>query len=315
MHINTIAHSASSSRILIGGPDGYCAILSTSPDARPEDKLELKGHVGDVLDVRWFPSDEVCYAALDHADAGKVVLTASSDLSIRVFSAKDGVNPRILRGHTRAITSLSIIGVGRQVLSAGKDGTIRLWDVGSGRETKKWEVEKRRAIEGLIVIDDPIGKAALRGVGEERVIIAACQSGHLWILPWSGPGLSVEPVVQSNLVCIAYSQELGVLATGHTNGVIAIRSLQSVLDQDGPNLRFVRRNESPIYSLVFTGMDLLLGTAAGLPCRLSVRQAGEGVEVWVKEEYAGWEAVGVESWSVSRDGVWCAGGEGGVRRY
>ncbi len=60
----------------------------------------------------------------------------------------------------------------------------------------------------------------------------------------------------------------------------------------------------------------MVGTAAGLPCRLSVDVAEEGIRVGVKEELAGWEAVGVEAWAISAEGgIWCAGGEGGVRRY
>jgi proteasomal ATPase-associated factor 1 len=41
-----------------------------------------------------------------------------------------------------------------------------------------------------------------------------------------------------------------------------------------------------------------------------------GYRVSTKEEYAGWEAVSVETWTRGLDGsVWCAGGEGGIRRY
>lgn len=246
---------------------------------------------------------------------GQVVLTASSDRSIRVFSAKDGMNPRILQGHTRAITSLYIIGVGREVISAGKDGTIRLWDVSSGKEVKKWEVEKRRAIEGLVMIEDEAGKRHLGCEGEERVIVAACQSGHLFVQPWSKAGYAVEPVIQSALVSVAYSSELEIIATGHTNGVTILRPLRSLTPSDLVTPTLIRRNESPIYSLTLIGTDLLVGTAAGLPCRLTVEAAEGEVRVSVKEEYAGWEAVGVECWTVRKDGIWCAGGEGGIRRY
>lgn len=42
--------------MVIGGPDGYCVVLSPQ---KPEEVLELKGHVGDVLNAKWFPSGEV----------------------------------------------------------------------------------------------------------------------------------------------------------------------------------------------------------------------------------------------------------------
>ena len=59
MHVNAIALSPGGDRIAVAGPDGYLVILSTSPEARKDEKVELKGHVGDVLDVKWFPSGEV----------------------------------------------------------------------------------------------------------------------------------------------------------------------------------------------------------------------------------------------------------------
>ncbi len=264
----------------------------------------------------------ISLAGLTYADRYQVVLTCSSDLSIRVFSAKDGSNPRTLRGHTKAITSLHIIAIGRQVLSAGKDGTIRLWDVSTGKEIRKWEVEKRLAIEGLVVIEDERGKLAIAKEDEERVIVVACQDGHLAALPWSATGRTVElltwsAILSSALLSIAYSPELGVIATGHTDGIITLRPLMSnpLFHLDTSITTLIRRNESPVYSLAFAGKDLLIGAAAGLPCRLSLRMYASGPIIRVKEEYAGWEAVGIEAWAVGKDGVWCAGGDGGIRRY
>ena len=53
--------------MVIGGPDGYCVVLTPQ---MPEEVLELKGHVGDVLNVKWFPSGEVCYTSVSAADSG-----------------------------------------------------------------------------------------------------------------------------------------------------------------------------------------------------------------------------------------------------
>lgn len=61
LHVNAIALSPRGDRIAVAGPDGYLVIFPTSPEARKDDKVELKGHVGDVLDVKWFPSGEVSY--------------------------------------------------------------------------------------------------------------------------------------------------------------------------------------------------------------------------------------------------------------
>ena len=43
----------------MGGPDGFLVVLPSGPEGRVEDAVEMKGHVGDVLDMKWFPSGEV----------------------------------------------------------------------------------------------------------------------------------------------------------------------------------------------------------------------------------------------------------------
>lgn len=242
----------------------------------------------------------------------QVVLSSSSDLSVRIWGAKDGINPRTFKGHTRAVTALGIIGVGRQIVSASLDGTVRVWDVGQNKEIRRFELEKKAGVQEMILVDEPRPLAALGAEGEERVVLAGTQSG-LQVFKWSDGDriASVEWGVGANMVSMAYSPQHGLLATGHTNGVIALRKLESL---EGKTM--IRRNEASVYSLRFDRSDLLVGTAAGLPARLSIRVEGETVDVGLREEYAGWEAVGVETWDVSVDGaVWVAGGEGGVRRY
>jgi proteasomal ATPase-associated factor 1 len=47
--------------MVVCGPDGYCVVVPCGPDARIDEKVELKGHVGDVIDAKWFPSGEVSH--------------------------------------------------------------------------------------------------------------------------------------------------------------------------------------------------------------------------------------------------------------
>ena len=67
LDINTIDVSPDGSHIVYGGPDGYCYVhelAGAQPSKSQAKPMQLKGHVGDVLDVKWFPSGEVSAQAL-----------------------------------------------------------------------------------------------------------------------------------------------------------------------------------------------------------------------------------------------------------
>ena len=57
--VNSLAYSAKRQKLAIAGPDGYLCLMSTSASKHDEAPVLLKGHVGDVLDVKFFPSGEV----------------------------------------------------------------------------------------------------------------------------------------------------------------------------------------------------------------------------------------------------------------
>ncbi|WVQ71464.1 hypothetical protein IAR50_001001 [Cryptococcus sp. DSM 104548] len=308
LQINDLSINPKTPHIVVGGPDGYCAILPTSISANVDkEAVKLEGHVGDVRSVQWFPS-------------GEVILTASSDLSLRIFGVT-GVNPRTFRGHTRAITSALIIGIGKTVLSGSKDGTVRLWNVAQGKELRQWAVggSKLYPVEGLTLLEDPENLKAVGLEGQERAVLVQTQEG-VWVQPEDGEGWLVE--LEGQLSALAFEMG-GTLALGYKSGVVEIAELSRLAKEayTGKSKR-IRRNESPIYSLALVPAsqtaesDLFVGTAAGLPCRLGVKSVADGFEVAVQNELAGWDAVGVECIQVGSDGsVWCGGGEGGVRRY
>ncbi|WRT66901.1 uncharacterized protein IL334_003866 [Kwoniella shivajii] len=335
LHINCASLNPKSAHIVLGGPDGYCVILPTSLNTSTSEKpVMLQGHVGDVRDVKWFPS-------------GEVILTASSDLSIRIYG-KNGINPRTLRGHTRAITCIHIIGIGKTILSGSKDGTIRLWDISKNEEIDRWLIgtSSRKAVDSMIIlnVNDPT-ILGIQDVNVDSIMLLNVQDG-IWIQPFSTStskgeekeeGWFVKNQSESQLLSIAHQD--GIVVSGYTNGMIEIMDLENLRkpskatatnsDQGESQvigrIKRIKRNESPIYSLVLTKVEdsqeegrfnLYVGTAAGLPCVLSIMKTENGFRVETKEELAGWEAVGVEAWAIGKEGeVWCAGGEGGLRRY
>lgn len=200
-------------------------------------------------------------------------------------------------------------------MSASKDGTVRLWNVSEGKEVRQWTIEGRRAAESMTVLEDEHRLRSLGKEEEERVMLVATKEG-IAIMPWTSPGwFTANPDAVGQLVSLAYSPELDLIATGHTDGIIALRPLTSLRPDFSSTPKLIRRNESPVYSLFFSSSDLYMCTAAGLPCRMSIQESDGDLKVDVKEELAGWEAVGIECWAEGNGSVWCAGGEGGIRRY
>jgi len=64
--------------------------------------------------------------------SGDILLSASSDRTIRLWSMRTGQCLRVLEGHVGAVHSLALSSDGDRLLSGSDDRTVRLWDINSG---------------------------------------------------------------------------------------------------------------------------------------------------------------------------------------
>jgi WD domain, G-beta repeat len=99
------------------GGGGTAAIWNSRRTARP---LELIGHAGTVLDVRFSPD-------------GETLATASADGTARIWSAESGVPIATLFGHGNWVTRLAFSPDGSTLATASDDRTVRLWEAATGR--------------------------------------------------------------------------------------------------------------------------------------------------------------------------------------
>ena len=65
------------------------------------------------------------------ADGSRIV-TGSADRTARVWDARPGTSPVVLKAHTGAVTSVAFGPDGRRVITGSDDGTCKLWDARSG---------------------------------------------------------------------------------------------------------------------------------------------------------------------------------------
>ncbi|CCE88663.1 Piso0_001439 [Millerozyma farinosa CBS 7064] len=77
-------------------------------------------HFSDVTSVRVFPSN-------------KVIISTGTDLRLKIWDL-EGNLAREMSHHKSEITSINLLGkTGRNFLSGSKDGTVNLWECGSGQ--------------------------------------------------------------------------------------------------------------------------------------------------------------------------------------
>jgi WD40 repeat protein/tRNA A-37 threonylcarbamoyl transferase component Bud32 len=138
-----IAFSPDGRRVIAAGPDQTARVwdLGGLTAGRPAngkqtptltDAVVLRGHAGPVNDAAFSPD-------------GRWVVTASDDLTARLWDAATGEQLRVLRGHEGGVESWQR-GVrfalfspdGTMVVTGGKEGMARLWDARTGRELATW---------------------------------------------------------------------------------------------------------------------------------------------------------------------------------
>jgi WD40 repeat protein len=74
----------------------------------------------------------------------------------------------VLRGHRRLATSLQFSPDGHTVVSGEEDGSIRLWDVASGKELHRWEGH-RDAVTCLAF--SPDGRTVVSGSRDSTALV------------------------------------------------------------------------------------------------------------------------------------------------
>jgi U3 small nucleolar RNA-associated protein 13 len=94
----------------------------------------LRGHRRAVWSVKFAPSTVTASAVGGEAGmkGGKMVVTGSTDKTVKLWSLVDFSCLKTFEGHTNSIQRALWISGGLQVVSGGNDGLVKVWDVKSG---------------------------------------------------------------------------------------------------------------------------------------------------------------------------------------
>lgn len=121
--------------IALGTAKGDVLILSQSTGKIIK---RIKCHDFDIQKCVYFPS-------------GSVILTASLDMTIKLWDVRSGISPRTFISHIKRINDLATIGkTGRNFLSCSNDGYVKLWECGSGKNIKNFKRITRAQNNGVL---------------------------------------------------------------------------------------------------------------------------------------------------------------------
>lgn len=157
---------------------------------------------------------------------------AEGTYDIALLSLDPGHQEMSLSGHTAAATSLCLVPGHQQVLSAGDDGTLRLWDLQTRRElrsagtptgprTTEWN---GRTI--IVPYSDVHDRPRVSSVSPDGKI--AIWNSVLWdVRNWQEIQPLVSPHPQEKVLCSAFSPDGRRFITGHVDGTVRLWSASS----------------------------------------------------------------------------------------
>src|SRR5713226_1482640 len=102
------------------GPSPWLLAPTGRCSPRPERMgRAFNGHAAEVTSVAFSPD-------------GKLLASASTDNTVKVWTLQGREPVRILSRHTSSVTSVAFSPDGKTLASTSEDGTVKLWDMQSG---------------------------------------------------------------------------------------------------------------------------------------------------------------------------------------
>jgi WD40 repeat protein len=168
------------------GHNGRIQAIAVSPDGRFAlscgcDRSLRLWDLEQGREVRRFPEHKHWVMCTAFSPDGRLAVSGGFDGAVRLWEVatgrevtaarKGGLFERLrvslgrggeprFEGHGRAVTAVVFDPTGRRLLSAGADGTLRLWDVESGKEVRRFVGHKMSVTAAALSSD---GRRALSG--------------------------------------------------------------------------------------------------------------------------------------------------------
>jgi hypothetical protein len=191
--INAVAYSPNGKMIASGSEDNT---LRTWYASNGRDIQTYKAGKNDVLAVSWSPDSDYIAGGL------------SWDGNILVWDASRDTLTKTLAGHSDWVNAVVYSPDGRNIISGSRDGSIRIWDAGSGQEKSRGAAGE--GIRGLAISGDGV---YLAGATDNGVVVWYAADGKLLDVLAGSAGRSDG---------VAFSADGRLIAAGGRDGTIKI---------------------------------------------------------------------------------------------
>ncbi|KAJ5325832.1 uncharacterized protein N7506_008934 [Penicillium brevicompactum] len=216
------------------------------------------GHSNWVRAVRFSPS-------------GRLLATASDDMTVRIRDAITGFTYRTLQGHTGKVRVVEFSPDGTTLASASDDFSVRLWNAGG-----------RAPFCGFSKVT-PVGYALWLSRPMERRLLRL----PMIILFVCGIQPLASKFTDSSIRAVCFSQDGRLLVSGSQDKTLCIWDVTS-----GNLLNVLKGHSGPLRLITFSADGRLIATAADdLTIRLWAVQSGSPLEIsclGVVTGYSGW---------------------------
>ncbi len=176
---------------------------------------------------------------------GKMLASASSDETIRLWDVASGESRRELKGHTNRVRNVVFSPDGKMLASGSEDETIRLWEVASG--------ESRRELKGHT---NWVNSVAFSPDGKMLASASSDQTIRLWEVA-SGESRRELKGHTSSVNSVAFSPDGKMLASGSSDQTIRLWEVAS-----GESRRELKGHTSYVYSVAFSPDGKMLASGS-----------------------------------------------------
>jgi WD40 repeat protein len=223
------------------------ALLAAAQQASPELALQA-GHRGKVHSLAFSPD-------------GRMLASAGSDTTIKLWDTSRGLLIRTLSGHAGAVRAVTFSPDGKSLASGSQDHTIRIWDLATGRTVKSFEEQPNFWVTGVAYNVDGRSLLSVARLSEDRMgadrlpkIIGAVR---VWDVA-SGRTVRSMPT-SATCNSLSFSPDTGVLYT--SSGQLWDPAAGKLISQEygmgsGATAAALSRNGGLVAVVNFFGLDI-----------------------------------------------------------